>query len=314
MTPESIRIAFMGTPDFAVHILEGLVKAKYNVVAVYTQPPRPMGRGYKMNPTPVEEYARLHNIPVYAPSSLKSKEAQTQWKALNLDVAIVAAYGLILPQAILDAPRWGCLNIHASLLPRWRGAAPIQRAILADDRQTGITIMKMEAGLDTGNSLLMESTPITSTTTTVQLHQTLATLGSKALLKVLPFYLSGEIEPIPQPEEGVTYAEKLLKKEGELNWQLSAKLLERKIRALNPWPGTWFMIGEDRIKVLDAMVVPCSSSVSPGTIVDDQLTIACGEGALRILLVQKTGKNPMPVEDFLRGYQLPSKHLSHASL
>ena len=314
MNVQKTRIAFMGTPEFAAHILQSLLKNSYEVVAVYTQPPRPVGRGYKVTPSPVQKIAQAHKIPVFTPSSLKTEEAQTQWQSLNLDIAIVAAYGLILPKAILEAPRWGCVNVHASLLPRWRGAAPIQRAILSGDTETGVTIMRMDEGLDTGDILLMKRTPISNTMTASKLHQILAHLGAESLLSALPLYLSGELQSYPQPQEGITYAEKLSKTEGRLDWTLSASLLERKIRALNPWPGTWFEIGEDRIKVLEALVVPLASPYPPGTIVDDQLTIACGEQALRLLLVQKVGKSPLHVDDFLRGYELPSRYLSYASL
>lgn len=314
MKVEKTRVAFMGTPEFAAHILESLLKNSYNIVAVYTQPPRPVGRGYQVTPSPVQKIAQTHKIPVFTPSSLKTEEAQNQWKSLDLDIAVVAAYGLILPKAILEAPRWGCVNVHASLLPRWRGAAPIQRAILSGDTETGVTIMKMDEGLDTGDILLMKKTPISNTTTSSQLHQVLSHLGADALLSTLPSYLSEEIQPIPQPQQGITYAEKLSKTEGWLDWTLPASFLERKIRALNPWPGTWFEIGQDRIKVLEALVVPLTSPHLPGTIVDDQLTIACGEQALRLLVVQKVGKSPLHVDDFLRGYELPSRHLSYASL
>lgn len=314
MNPQTTRIAFMGTPDFSAQILKALLKAQYDVVAVYTQPPRPVGRGYKVSPSPVYELALSHKIPLFTPPSLKTEEVQAQWKSLNLDVAIVAAYGLILPTPILEAPRWGCLNVHASLLPRWRGAAPIQRAILSGDSHTGVTIMKMDTGLDTGDILLMKKTPISSTMTAPHLLEKLSHMGAEALLEALPPYLSGTLPPVPQSHIGVTYAEKLSKMEGQLDWRLPASLLERKIRALNPWPGTWFDIGTDRIKVLDALVVPLHSPHPPGTILDDQLTIACGEEALQPLLVQKTGKAPLSVENFLRGYELPSRHLSYGPL
>lgn len=314
MTPQKIRIAFMGTPDFAVQILKSLLMTPYEIAAVYTQPPRPVGRGYKVRPSPVHELAQSHKIPVFTPQSLKTEEAQAQWKALNLDLAVVAAYGLILPKAILDAPRWGCVNIHASLLPRWRGAAPIQRAILSGDTQTGITIMKMDEGLDTGDVLLCQETPISDAMTTLRLHEVLSHLGAELLLKALPLYLSETLQPIPQSQQGITYAEKLSKTEGQLDWRLPAAVLERKIRALNPWPGTWFDVGADRIKVLEARIVPLSSPQPPGTILDDQFTIACGEQALQLLLVQKVGRSPLPVDEFLRGYELPSKHLSYAPL
>jgi methionyl-tRNA formyltransferase len=314
MNLKKIRIAFMGTPHFAVQALKDLLETHYTVVAVYTQPPRPVGRGYKVSPTPVHELAEIHNIPVFTPLSLKTEEAQTQWESLDLDVAIVAAYGLILPKAILEAPRWGCLNIHASLLPRWRGAAPIQRAILEGDTQTGITIMKMDEGLDTGDVLLMKTIPISNITTTTQLQESLSHRGAEALLEALPAYLSGKLQPIPQPQEGITYAEKLSKSEGQLDWSLPAAFLERKIRALNPWPGTWFDIGDDRIKVLEATVVSLPFPQPPGTILDNHFTIACGEQALRPLLVQKVGKVPLLVDDFLRGYELPSRQLVYGTL
>lgn len=314
MNPQTTRIAFMGTPDFAAQILETLLKAQYNVVAVFSQPPRPVGRGYKISPSPVQELAQIHKIPVFTPESLKTEETQAHWESLDLDVAIVAAYGLILPKPILETPRWGCLNVHASLLPRWRGAAPIQRAILSGDRYTGVTIMKMDRGLDTGDILLMKKTPISPTMTTPQLQEIISHLGAEALLEALPPYLSGTLQPIPQPQEGITYAEKLLKIEGQLDWRLPASLLERKIRALNPWPGTWFEIGNDRIKVLEARIVPLPSPQSPGTILDDQLTISCSEDALQLLLVQKVGKAPLQADAFLRGYELPSRHLSYVPL
>mgnify|MGYP000709285092 CR=1 FL=1 len=309
MTPQTTRLAFMGTPDFAVHILASLLKANYQIVAVYTQPPRPMGRGYKLTPSPVQRLAHSHNIPVFTPLSLKTEEAQTQWKELNLDVAIVAAYGLILPKAILEALRWGALNVHASLLPRWRGAAPIQRAILAGDTETGVTIMKMDVGLDTGDILLMKKVPIEPTTTTPFLQNILSHLGAEAMLETLPLYLSGELHPSSQPQEGMTYAQKIGKEEGLLDWHLPAVFLERKVRALNPWPGTWFETGKDRIKILKAEVIAGSFAQPPGTLLDNQLTIVCGEGALRPLWVQKVGKSPLPADQFLRGYEFPSRHL-----
>lgn len=299
------RIAFMGTPDFAAHILRDLLDQPYNLVAVYTQPPRPVGRGYKLTPSPVQALAEQYSLPVYTPSSLKSEEVQAQWKSLDLDVAVVAAYGLILPRAILEAPRKGCLNVHASLLPRWRGAAPIQRAILAGDEETGITLMKMDVGLDTGDMVYVEKVPLDAHTTTPRLLDLLTKLGSEALVKALPLYLAGRLHPTPQPGEGVSYAEKLTKEEGFLDWKAPASFLERQVRALNPWPGTWFDVGNDRIKVLEAIALPLSSSAIPGTILDNQLTIACEEGALRPLRLQKVGKSPLPTAEFLRGYSLP---------
>ncbi len=314
MNDHTPRIAFMGTPDFAAYILKALLKTYPQIVAVYTQPPRPVGRGYKLTPSPVQELAIANNIPVFTPSSLKSEDTQKEWQSLNLDVAVVAAYGLILPKLILEAPKLGCLNIHASLLPRWRGAAPIQRAILAGDQETGITIMKMETGLDTGAMLLAKKIFITRTTTTSDLLHRLTQVGAEAIIEALPLYLSGKLPLIPQPEEGVTYADKLAKSEGHLDWRLPAFLLERKVRALNPWPGTWFEIGADRIKVLKAELIPDQFPYSPGTITDDKLTIACGEGALRLLSVQKVGKSPLTAEEFLRGYELPSRQLVNVAV
>ncbi len=314
MNLEDLRVAFMGTPDFAVHILESLLNANYQVVAVYTQPPRPVGRGYHITPSPVHNLALSHNIPVFTPSSLKSEEEQTHWKSLNLDIAIVAAYGLILPQSIIEAPRWGSVNVHASLLPRWRGAAPIQRAILAGDKETGITIMKMDVGLDTGDMLLQKLLPLDNTSTTSSVLSAFSNLGSEALLEAIPLYVSEKINLIPQHEEGITYAKKLEKEEGRLDWHDPAEILDRKVRALNPWPSTWLEIGKDRIKVLKAEVISISTNYPPGTILDDKFTIACSQDAFRPLLVQKIGKAAMPTDEFLRGYDLPSSRLSHATV
>jgi methionyl-tRNA formyltransferase len=314
MISQTTRIAFMGTPDFSVHILKSLLDASYQVIAVYTQPPRPVGRGYKVTPSPVHKFATERHIPVFTPESLKTEDAQTQWKALDLDVAIVVAYGLLLPKIIIDTPRWGCLNVHPSLLPRWRGAAPLQRTILAGDRETGVAIMKIDEGFDTGDVLLTKKIPLPDTITTPQLHDTLAQLGADALLEALPPYLEGKLHPTPQPSSGVVYAEKLKKEEGLLDWRLPASVLGRKVRALNPWPGTWFDVGEDQIKVLEAEVLPLPSPLSPGTLLDDQFTIACGEGALRLLYVQKVGKSCLSAEEFLRGYDLPPLLISNETI
>ena len=309
MGSSSPRIGFMGTPEFAVEILNSLLKAHYSIVAVYTQPPRPLGRGYKVIPSPVQRCAEEHHLPIFFPETLNTEKAQKQWQDLNLDVAIVAAYGLILPKAILDAPHKGALNVHASLLPRWRGAAPIQRAILEGDQETGVTIMKMDEGLDTGDILLMKKIALGKKMTTLLLLKKLSKLGAKALLEVLPSYLEGKLHPVPQPKEGITYAKKLEKKEGVLNWALPASFFNRQIRALNPWPGTWFDVGKDRIKILQAVVIPGSFSQPPGTIIDKHITIVCKEDALRPTLVQKIGKAPMTTDEFLRGYKFPSNQL-----
>lgn len=308
------RIGFMGTPDFALKILQVLFEKSYSIVGVYTQPPRPVGRGYKVIPSPVQKFAEDHHLPVFCPKTLKTREAQEEWQALNLDVAIVAAYGLILPKEILEAPKKGALNVHASLLPRWRGAAPIQRALLEGDKETGVTIMKMDVGLDTGDIVSMKKMALTPEMTTPFLFEKLAILGAEALLEVLPTYLEGKVKPVPQPKEGVTYAKKLEKSEGLLNWNLPASVLDQQIRALNPWPGTWFEVGADRIKVLEAEIIAGSFSEAPGTIIDERLTIICKEGALRPLKVQKIGKAPLSTDDFLRGYQFLSKHLPYDTI
>lgn len=308
------RIGFMGTPDFSLKTLQALLEASYSIVGVYTQPPRPVGRGYKVIPSPVQKFAEDLHLPIFCPKTLKTEEAQEEWKALNLDVAIVAAYGLILPKEILEAPKKGALNVHASLLPRWRGAAPIQRAILEGDKETGVTIMKMDVGLDTGDIVSMKKMALTPEMTTPLLFEKLAILGAEALLEILPIYLEGKVKSVPQPKEGVTYAKKLEKSEGLLNWNLPAFVLDQQIRALNPWPGTWFDVGADRIKVLEAEIIAGSFSEPPGTIIDDNLTIICKEGALRPLKVQKIGKTPLPTSEFLRGYQFLSKHLPHVTI
>ncbi len=312
MTPQKTRLAFMGTPDFAAKILKSLIDANYEIVAVYTQPPRPVGRGYKITPSPVHTLASSHHLPIFTPLSLKGIDEQKQWSDLNLDVAIIAAYGLILPTPILESPKFGCINVHTSLLPRWRGAAPIQRAILEGDSETGVTLMKMDEGLDTGDILLKCPLSIPQKMKATELLDALCDLSSKALLETLPLYLEGKLQPTPQPKDGITYAAKLEKQEGLLDWNLTATVLERKIRALNPWPGTWFTIGEDRIKVLDAEIVPLINHETPGKILDNHLTVACGENALRLLYVQKIGKSPLPADEFLRGYEFPTNDLLHA--
>ncbi len=304
----SLRVAFMGTPDFAVPTLKALAAAGHEIAAVYSQPPRPAGRGQKERPSPVQAYAERQGWEARTPTSLKTPQAQAEFAALNLDVAVVVAYGLILPQAILDAPRLGCVNVHASLLPRWRGAAPIQRAILAGDAETGVTIMQMEAGLDTGPMLLKRSLPITAETCAQDLHDDLAELGAAMIGEALAGLDSGELRATPQPEDGVTYAEKLDKAEGRLDWSEDAAALDRRIRAFTPWPGAFFEIdgpkGRERIKVLAAEL--CDGQGAPGTVLDDQATVACGAGALRLKKLQRAGKGPMEAEAFLRGFELPA--------
>lgn len=297
------KVIFMGTPDFSVNALRSLVDSGYDVVAVYSQPPRPAGRGHSIIASPVHQYADSIGIPVHTPKSLRSEEAQTTFKAHNADIAVVAAYGLILPKAILDTPRLGCINIHASILPRWRGAAPIQRAILAGDTETGVTIMQMDEGLDTGDMIVWDTVAITPETTANILHDQLSTLGATLLLQALPSILEGQHQPVQQPETGVTYAHKLSKSESQLDWTKPADVLERQIRAFHPWPGTFFIHNDVQIKVSSAEVTPQSGH--PGEVFDN-LVIACGQGSLKMTSIQKPGGKWMSAEDFLRGYSLPS--------
>ncbi|MAY89328.1 MAG: methionyl-tRNA formyltransferase [Pseudooceanicola sp.] len=292
-----MRIVFMGTPDFSVPVLEALVEAGHDIACVYCQPPRPAGRGKKDRPTPVHARAEALGLPVRHPVSLKGAEEQADFAALNADVAVVVAYGLILPQAVLDAPAQGCLNIHASLLPRWRGAAPIHRAIMAGDAETGVCIMQMEAGLDTGPVLLRDSVAIGDDTTTGQLHDTLSQMGAALILQAL-----GDLEtltPQVQPEDGVTYAAKIDKAEARIDWSDPAEVVSRQIRGLSPFPGAWCEIDGARVKLLGAHVVPGQGL--PGEVLDDTLVIACGAGAIRPTRVQRAGKSAQDIDSFLRG-------------
>ena len=297
-----MRLVFMGSPDFSVPVLEALLAAGHEVACVYSQPPKPAGRGHKERPCPVHAFAESKGLPVRTPRSLKGPEEQAAFAALGADAAVVAAYGLILPKGILEAPRFGCLNVHASLLPRWRGAAPIQRAILAGDRESGVTIMRMDEGLDTGAMLLKESVAIGPETTASSLHDALSALGARSIIAALANL--GALDPEPQPEEGVTYARKLEREEGRIDWTRDAAFLERQVRALNPWPGVWFERAGARIKVLAAEAAPGRGA--PGLVLDDRLAVACGSGALRLTRVQKEGKGPMAAEDFLRGNPIPT--------
>ena len=301
---KTLRLAFMGTPDFAVEALRALHQARHQIVAVYCQPPKPAGRGQQIQKTPVHLAAESLGIEVRTPKTLRDPAEQEKFAALNLDVAVVAAYGLILPQAILSAPRWGCLNIHASLLPRWRGAAPIQRALLAGDSETGITVMQMDAGLDTGAMLLKDAFPLTDQTTAQTLHDALAQRGARAILRALEDLADGNLRPMPQPESGVTYAAKLTREEGKIDWTQPASTIQRQIRALTPWPGCFFSLQGESVKVLDAVVVP-EASGAPGVLLDDQFTLACGEQALRLVSVQRPGKKPTEGAALLRGLRLP---------
>ncbi len=288
----------MGTPDFSVPVLDALVEAGHDIVAVYCQPPRPAGRGKKDRPTPVHARAEALGLTVRHPVSLKSSDEQDAFAALNVDVAVVVAYGLILPQPILDAPAQGCLNIHASLLPRWRGAAPIHRAIMSGDAQTGICIMQMEAGLDTGPVLMREATDIGIEETADQLHDRLSTMGSKLIVEAL--HDLPDLTPEPQPEVGVTYAAKIDKSEARIDWSRPAAEVDRQIRGLSPFPGAWTEIDGDRVKLLASRLA--EGQGVPGEALDDALTIACGEGAVDLLRLQRAGKGAQNKETFLRGW------------
>ncbi|MGB0671353.1 MAG: methionyl-tRNA formyltransferase [Rhodospirillales bacterium] len=294
-----MRIAFMGSPDFSVPLLRALVEAGHDVACVYTQPPRPAGRGQKERPCPVHAAALDLGLEHRCPKTLKEPEAQRAFAELHLDAAVVAAYGLILPKPVLDAPRFGCLNVHASLLPRWRGAAPIQRAIEAGDQKSGVTIMQMEEGLDTGPMLAIEDVPITATTTAESLHDALSDMGARMMVGVLARL--PHVEATPQPDEGMTYAKKLDRDEGRIDWSRPADQLDRQVRALNPWPGVWFERGGKRVKLLAARLG--AGSGEPGSILT-QGAIGCGEGALEPVTVQPEGKKPMDWEAYLRGRPL----------
>ncbi len=294
-----MKITFMGTPDFSVPVLDALVEAGHDICAVYCQPPRPAGRGKKDRPSPVQQRAEALGLTVRHPVSLRSAEVQADFAALGADVAVVVAYGLILPQPILDAPRHGCLNIHASLLPRWRGAAPIHRAIMAGDAQTGVCIMQMEAGLDTGPVLLSEATEIGVEETTGALHDRLSEMGARLIVDAvrrLP-----DLTPKVQPEEGVTYAEKIDKAEARVDWTRRAEEVDRLIRGLSPFPGAWCEVAGERIKLLGSRVVERTGM--PGQVLGG-FTIACGEGAVEVVRVQRQGKRAMASEEALRGLDL----------
>lgn len=297
-----MRIIFMGTPDFSVPVLDALVDAGHEIAAVYCQPPRPAGRGKKDRPTPVHARAQALGLTVRHPTSLKSPDEQAAFAALNADVAVVVAYGLILPQPILDAPTHGCVNIHASLLPRWRGAAPIHRAIMAGDAQTGICIMQMEAGLDTGPVLLREATDIGAEETTVQLHDRLSDMGARLIVEALTKL--PDLTPDPQPEDGVTYATKIDKSEARIDWSAPATEVDRHIRGLSPFPGAWTELDGERIKLLASRLA--EGQGTPGQVLDDTLTVACGDGAVDLLRLQRAGKGAQDKETFLRGWPIPA--------
>jgi methionyl-tRNA formyltransferase len=301
-----LDLVFMGTPEFAATILAGLIAAGYPVRAVYTQPPRPAGRGHRLQSSPVQLLAEQHGLPVRCPTSLRDPATQAEFATLGADAAVVAAYGLILPPAILAAPRLGCVNVHASLLPRGRGAAPIQRAILAGDRETGITIMQMDEGLDTGSILLQQAVPILPDTTAGELTERLAGLGGRLMVEAIDGVAAGTLAPRPQPSDGVTYAAKLQRDEARLDWRQPVDRLERQVRAFDPWPGAWFEGGGERIRVLRAAAEPALLNVPPGTVLDDRLAVACGAGVLRPLGLQRPGRGPLDAAAFLRGFPIPA--------
>jgi methionyl-tRNA formyltransferase len=297
----ALRLAFLGTPDFAVPTLAALVAQGHDIACVYSQPPRPKGRGYETEPSSVHKFALASQIEVRTPLSLKGAAEQDAFAALDLDAAIVVAYGLILPKRVLDAPRLGCFNLHGSLLPRWRGAAPIQRAIMAGDAETGVMVMRMEEGLDTGPVLMAERTPI-ARKTYGELHDELAQLGADLMARALSALERGSIAQTPQSADGVTYAKKILKDEARIDWTGSAHEIDCHIRGLSPFPGAWTNANGERLKILYAE--PAEGSGAPGTILDDKLTVACGEGALRLVRVQRAGKSAVTAEELLRGWPL----------
>ena len=297
-----MRIIFMGTPDFSVPVLEALVDAGHDVVAVYSQPPRPAGRGKKDRPSPVQSKAEALGLTVRYPVSVRTDEALAEFQALNADIAVVVAYGLILPQSILDAPVKGCLNIHASLLPRWRGAAPIHRAIMAGDEEAGVCIMQMEAGLDTGPVLSRHTVSIGESETTQQLHDRLSDIGATAIVDALAQV--DRLDAQPQPNDGVTYAAKIEKSEAVIDWSKPAIEVDRLVRGLSPFPGAWFEMNGTRVKVLGSTLVEHSGTA--GCVLDDELTVACGEGAIRLTKLQRAGKSAQDAEQFLNGWPLPA--------
>jgi methionyl-tRNA formyltransferase len=286
----------MGTPDFAVPALNALIGANHEIACVYSQPARRAGRGQRERPSPVQAFTEEKGITFRCPTSLNAGEVQARFSALGADAAVVAAYGLVLPREILNAPRLGCINIHASLLPRWRGAAPIQRAMLAGDRKTGITIMQMDEGLDTGAMLQTGEITIGPQMTASDLHDRLADLGGDLIVQALS---RGLPDAVPQPEDGVTYAPKLGRTEGRIDWSEDAATLDLKIRALNPWPGVWCEYDNSRLRVLSA--TPVEGNGVPGTVIETPLTVACGRGALMLTRIQRAGKSEMLAEDFVRG-------------
>ncbi|BET98517.1 methionyl-tRNA formyltransferase [Xenorhabdus taiwanensis] len=313
---DSLRIIFAGTPDFAARHLAALLNSQHQVVGVLAPPDKPAGRGKKLTPSPVKVLAEEHDIPVFQPKTLRTEESQQWVMAQQADIMIVVAYGLILPQAVLDIPRLGCLNVHGSLLPRWRGAAPIQRSIWAGDQETGVTIMQMDAGLDTGNMLLKAICPITNEDTSASLYEKLADIGPKALLNTLDLITSGTLQPEIQDDTLTTYAEKLSKDEAKVDWNLPASQIERCIRAFNPWPMSFFLVDDQPIKIWQAEVIAEQTTQAPGTIISADkkgIQIATADGILNIVQLQPPGKKAMSVADLLnskREWFIPGSKLN----
>ncbi|HUY69183.1 MAG TPA: methionyl-tRNA formyltransferase [Alphaproteobacteria bacterium] len=298
-----LRLAFMGTPAFAVAALRTLKDAGHDIVMVYAPPPKPAGRGQHMQKSAVQIAAEDMGLAVRTPKTLRDAEEQKIFAGLKLDIAVIAVYSLILPLPILVAPKFGCLNIHPSLLPRWRGAAPIKRALLAGDRETGVTIMQLEEGLDSGPMLLQEKIPVAPAATAETLDDELAVMGARMIVEALDGLAAGAITPKPQPQEGITYAAKLTREDGRIDWTKPAADIERQIRALQPWPGAFFMLGDESVKVLAAEMVAGAKGAA-GTLLADDFTVACGKDALRLVTVQRAGKSATDGASFLRGARL----------
>ncbi|MEM0988009.1 MAG: methionyl-tRNA formyltransferase [Pseudomonadota bacterium] len=298
-----MRLAFMGTPDFSVPILQALIGAGHEIAAVYTQPPRPAGRGKAPRPSPVQTIAEGHDLMVRTPESFREMAVIQEFAVLQVDAAVVVAFGQILPPEALTAPRLGCLNLHASLLPRWRGAAPIQRAIMAGDDETGIAVMQMEAGLDTGPVWAEVKTPISAEDTAGSLHDRLAAMGAQLIIEALPQIAAGERASRPQSADGVTYAKKIDKAEARVDWSLPAEAIDRQIRGLSPFPGAWCEVAGQRVKLLHSCAEPGDGP--PGAVLDQNLLVACGAGAVRLTRLQRAGKGPVDASAFLNGTDLP---------
>ncbi|MET4000615.1 methionyl-tRNA formyltransferase [Marinobacterium sp. MBR-109] len=306
MSDTPLRIIFAGTPDFAASCLEALLKTEHDIVAVYTQPDRPAGRGRKLRPGPVKALAQQHDLPVFQPLSLKDQAEQQALRELNADLMVVVAYGLLLPQAVLDAPRLGCINVHASLLPRWRGAAPIHRALLAGDDTTGITIMQMDAGLDTGDMLSKVECPILADDTSGRLHDRLAELGARALVECLAPLAAGMLTPEKQDDSQACYAHKLEKQEAQVDWSQPAERIVRGVRGFNPWPVAYTRLGEDNLRIWSAAADPHGSNATPGTIIEssaDTIRVAAGEGSVLLTELQLPGGKPQPVKTLMNAHQ-----------